>query len=95
MLISFRKESRSKIKKCLKIAIAFLIVFTVAVSLLPRFEIHAAHTFSSGAVVIDSQAVADYGTEYIFLEDMKRFFGSRLPGIAAVAEPVVHPFQVI
>lgn len=65
MLISFRKESRSKIKKCLKIAIAFLIVFTVAVSLLPRFEIHAAHTFSSGAVVIDSQAVADYGTEYI------------------------------
>ncbi len=65
MLISFRKESRSKIKKCLKIAAAFLLIFTVAVSLLPRFEIHAAHTFSSGAVVIDSQAVADYGTEYI------------------------------
>lgn len=45
-----------------------------------------------GLAVIDA---GHYGTEYIFLEDMKRFFGSRLPGIAAVAEPVVHPFQVI
>ena len=44
---------------------AFFVIFTVTVSLLPRFEIHAAQTFSSGAVVIDREAVEAYGTEYI------------------------------
>lgn len=33
--------------------------------MLPRIEIHAAHTFSSGAVVIDREMVAQYGTEYV------------------------------
>lgn len=45
-----------------------------------------------GLAVIDA---GHYGTEYIFLDDMNRFFGSRLPGIETVVEPVVHPFQVI
>ena len=45
-----------------------------------------------GLAVIDA---GHYGTEYIFLDDMKQFFGSRLPGIGMVVEPVVHPFQVI
>ena len=45
-----------------------------------------------GLAVIDA---GHYGTEYIFLDDMKQFFDSRLPGIGTVVEPVVHPFQVI
>ena len=45
-----------------------------------------------GLAVIDA---GHYGTEYIFLDDMKQFFGSRLPGIGTVVEPIVHPFQVI
>lgn len=45
-----------------------------------------------GLAVIDA---GHYGTEYIFIEDMKKFFDSRLPGIEIAAEPVVHPFQVI
>ena len=45
-----------------------------------------------GLSVIDA---GHYGTEYIFLDDMKQFFGSRLPGIGTVVEPVIHPFQVI
>ncbi|PWL96714.1 MAG: hypothetical protein DBY04_08475 [Clostridiales bacterium] len=44
---------------------AVFIMLTVTISLLPRFEIHAAQTFSSGAVVIDREAVEAYGTEYI------------------------------
>lgn len=47
---------------------------------------------AGGLAVIDA---GHYGTEYIFLDDMNRFFGSRLPGIETVVEPVVHPFQVI
>ena len=45
-----------------------------------------------GLAVIDA---GHYGTEYIFMEDMKRFFEHKLPGIEAVTAPVVHPFQVI
>lgn len=47
---------------------------------------------ASGLAVIDA---GHYGTEYIFLDDMSRFFSSRLPGIETVVEPVVHPFQII
>ena len=47
---------------------------------------------AQGLSVIDA---GHYGTEYIFLDDMKRFFADRLPGIEVVSEPVVHPFQVI
>ncbi|HIZ81591.1 MAG TPA: Nif3-like dinuclear metal center hexameric protein [Candidatus Mediterraneibacter pullistercoris] len=45
-----------------------------------------------GLAVIDA---GHYGTEYIFMEDMRRFFEHKLPGIEAVTAPVVHPFQVI
>lgn len=56
---------KKKIKTCFKTAAACLLVLVLAVSLLPRIEIHAVHTFSSGAVVIDSDTVAQYGTEYV------------------------------
>ena len=45
-----------------------------------------------GLAVIDA---GHYGTEYIFLDDMKRFFNVRLPEIETAAEPVIHPFQVV
>ena len=45
-----------------------------------------------GLAVIDA---GHYGTEYIFMEDMKRFFEHKLPGIEAVTAPVDHHFQVI
>ena len=45
-----------------------------------------------GLAVIDA---GHYGTEYIFIEDMKRFFERKLPGIDAVTDPVVHPFQIV
>lgn len=47
---------------------------------------------AAGLAVIDA---GHYGTEYIFLDDMDRFLGSRLPGIETVVEPVIHPFQII
>lgn len=45
-----------------------------------------------GLSVIDA---GHYGTEYIFIDDMKKFFEKKMPGIEAAAAPVVHPFQVI
>ena len=47
---------------------------------------------AQGLAVIDA---GHYGTEYIFLDDMKRFFNVRLPEIEIAAEPVIHPFQVV
>lgn len=47
---------------------------------------------AQGLAVIDA---GHYGTEYIFLDDMKRFFNVRLPEIETAAEPVIHPFQVV
>lgn len=45
-----------------------------------------------GLSIIDA---GHYGTEYIFIEDMKTFFDEKLPGIKADAAPVSHPFLVI
>lgn len=45
-----------------------------------------------GLSVIDA---GHYGTEYIFIEDMKRFFEEKMPGVEAVTAPIAHPFQVI
>lgn len=45
-----------------------------------------------GLAVIDA---GHYGTEYIFIEDMKRFFERKMPVIETVTEPIVHPFQVM
>lgn len=45
-----------------------------------------------GLAVIDA---GHYGTEYIFIADMKQFFERKLPGIETVTEPIVHPFQVM
>lgn len=36
-----------------------------------------------------------YGTEYIFIEDMRRFLAEKLPVLEVGTAPVVHPFQVI
>ena len=45
-----------------------------------------------GLCIIDA---GHYGTEYIFLDDMKQFLGDRLPVLEVTAEPVIHPFQVV
>ena len=45
-----------------------------------------------GLSVIDA---GHYGTEYIFIDDMKRFLEKKLPVLEVTAAPVVHPFQVI
>ncbi len=45
-----------------------------------------------GLSVIDA---GHYGTEYIFIDDMKRFLEDKLPVLDVVTTPVVHPFQVI
>ena len=47
---------------------------------------------AQGLAVIDA---GHYGTEYIFIDDMKRFFDRKMPGVEAEAAPVVHPFQVV
>lgn len=36
-----------------------------------------------------------YGTEYIFIEDMRQFLAEKLPVLEVGTAPVVHPFQVI
>ena len=36
-----------------------------------------------------------YGTEYIFIDDMKQFLEDKLPVLEIVATTVVNPFQVI
>lgn len=45
-----------------------------------------------GLAVIDA---GHYGTEYIFLDDMKHFLERKLPCLDVIAAPVIHPFQVI
>lgn len=45
-----------------------------------------------GLCIIDA---GHYGTEYIFLDDMKQFLGDRLPVLEVTSEPVLHPFQVV
>ena len=45
-----------------------------------------------GLSVIDA---GHYGTEYIFIDDMKRFLGEKLPVLEVTTTPVIHPFQVI
>lgn len=45
-----------------------------------------------GLSVIDA---GHYGTEYIFIDDMKRFLEDKLPVLDVVTTPVVYPFQVI
>lgn len=44
-----------------------------------------------GLSIIDA---GHYGTEYIFIEDMKRFLKQKLSCLEVVTAPVVHPFQV-
>lgn len=45
-----------------------------------------------GLAVIDA---GHYGTEYIFIEDMKRFLEDKLPALEVITSPVIHPFQVL
>lgn len=45
-----------------------------------------------GLSVIDA---GHYGTEYIFIDDMKRFLEEKLPVLEVMTTPVIHPFQVI
>lgn len=45
-----------------------------------------------GLAVIDA---GHYGTEYIFIEDMERFFHENMPKIKVYTAPVSHPFQVV
>ncbi len=45
-----------------------------------------------GLVIIDA---GHYGTEYIFIDDMKHFLEEKLPVLEVVTTPVIHPFQVI
>lgn len=45
-----------------------------------------------GLAVIDA---GHYGTEYIFIEDMREFLMRKLPVLQVVTAPIVHPFQII
>ena len=45
-----------------------------------------------GLSVIDA---GHYGTEYIFIDDMRRFLEDKLPVLDVMTTPVIHPFQVI
>ena len=45
-----------------------------------------------GLSVIDA---GHYGTEYIFIDDMRRFLEDKLPVLDVITTPVIHPFQVI
>ena len=36
-----------------------------------------------------------YGTEYIFIDDMKHFLEDKLPVLDVMTTPIIHPFQVI
>ena len=46
----------------------------------------------AGAV---SNRCGHYGTEYIFIDDMRRFLEEKLPGLEVMAAPIIHPFQVV
>lgn len=45
-----------------------------------------------GLCVIDA---GHYGTEYIFIDDMRQFMEQKLPGLEVMTDPVIHPFQVV
>ena len=45
-----------------------------------------------GLPVIDA---GHYGTEYIFIEDMNRFFHKHLPDLQVGTAPIINPFQVL
>ena len=45
-----------------------------------------------GLAVIDA---GHYGTEYIFIDDMKQFLEEKLPGLEVVTTPIIYPFQVV
>lgn len=45
-----------------------------------------------GLAIIDA---GHYGTEYIFVEDMKKFLEEKTPEITIVPAPVHHPFEVV
>ena len=45
-----------------------------------------------GLAVIDA---GHYGTEYIFIDDMKCFLNEKLPVLDVMSIPIVHPFQVL
>ena len=45
-----------------------------------------------GLAVIDA---GHYGTEYIFIDDIKRFLNEKLPVLDVVTTPIIHPFQII
>lgn len=47
---------------------------------------------AQGLIVIDA---GHYGTEYIFIENIKKFLENKLEGIEVIDVPVSHPFQVI
>ena len=47
---------------------------------------------AQGLAVIDA---GHYGTEYIFMDDMRQFLADKLPGLEVETAPVIHPFQVI
>lgn len=36
-----------------------------------------------------------YGTEYMFIDDMKQFLQKNIPSLEMITAPVVHPFQVL
>lgn len=45
-----------------------------------------------GLAIIDA---GHYGTEYIFVEDMKKYLSQRCPELEIITEPISHPFQII
>lgn len=45
-----------------------------------------------GLAVIDA---GHYGTEYIFIDDMRNFLTDKLPVLDVMTTPVIHPFQVV
>lgn len=45
-----------------------------------------------GLEIIDA---GHYGTEYIFIEDMKQFLNRKLPVLDVLTDPVEHPFQIV
>ena len=59
-----------------------------------RLELGSLKVFGDmqGLAVIDA---GHYGTEYIFIEDMKQFFEKKLPVLDVLTDPIEHPFQII
>lgn len=45
-----------------------------------------------GLSIIDA---GHYGTEYIFIDDMKMFLAEKLPCLDVITAPIIHPFQVL